>query len=716
MNNRHLWGRWLTLLAALLLLAACGGSGSNDGSGGGGATDPDVDPPGGDEPPVAGPAPAESLKLFASSGRSAVFRDEGFGGELSITNRSGGDIVITADPVHAPKTDFVSTEIAAVPMDFGERPLIVEADLMLDLLVGDPADKPPAGTLYMGDFLRSGPRTLRRSDGDLLAFNDEEVITGIHVMSGATLSLPRNRSREVLLANDVLIEGRLTSSPYDAARRGMLWLSAANVYLASGGVLDMAGTAASGEGGRVDMRAPSGRIISAGVITSSGLDDGLATRGGLGGDIVLFASMLEQRGSLLARGGNGSGTRGGGPGGDVSLEASGDLLMSGVVAANGGASESANAGDGGDLFLGANGGDILLSADIDLSGPRDGGTMTVDVVGGRLQSTATINLAGVDQGGSMYVLPASRSTTEPGSAVLGGRLDLSGATGGRLIMEIDERDSDQGSGFPLGTAQPLILYVSDIQMHGGDERYGGHGGNLTLMTLGVEAAEAAEPIGGDVVVDVAINARGGNASGADQLSGVGGTGGEVFVGAYNTGPTEPLPERTRALISAIIDVSGGDSFNAVVDENVNTGGDITVESSNQVLVSGALITRGGNDFGAAGVAADGGAVSFYGDRGLDVSEIDGSGGDGAVWGGDGSTIRVDSAAGRTVSLQGRLNGGNADPLLAGSQGGATGTLLINPFNFDLPVEPGLFTLNFERQPGSGETSREAAPDAINGGR
>src|SRR5690554_4520616 len=166
-------------MATALTLSACGGSSSGGGGGG-------------------------TLKMVGGLG-GANGGSGGDGGGFYAELSSGGDILLGSGP--ALDTRFTPTNLNKIATELGENPLIVTTDMTL-AHVSAFANKLPAGTYYLSGA-GSGNYDIRKSDGDLAAFNAAEVVSGLEIARGATLTVsPNDGSNEALfyLDHDVIVK------------------------------------------------------------------------------------------------------------------------------------------------------------------------------------------------------------------------------------------------------------------------------------------------------------------------------------------------------------------------------------------------------------------------------------------------------------------------------------------------------------------------------
>ena len=361
-------------------------------------------------------------------------------------------------------------------------------------------------------------------------------------------------------------------------------------------------------------------VRNAGVLTM--VDDDVPTRPGL---TLHIARSYVATGSIEMQG-----VRPGQHGGWIVLRLGGDLLNHGPWWAHGADSAVGDAGDGGDIFV----------------------HQPPTHEGGVFENTAAI----VARGG--------HATGATGSGGSGGSITLGGEFGIRNSADLDVRggdgidgDSDLAS---EGGHVSLMAGVhgdasnaGDVLADGGTQAdgFGGRGGRYLIVAYGGDVRSS-----GDVFV------RGGDGAGD---VGWGGRGGTVHLradGGWTDGwrRGRPVPAGDVWLSGSIV-ATGGDS--AVVG---GSGGVLAVGSEDEVPTT----DRGIHLLGYEWILASGGDASMLGGDGADVI-VD-------------ACLHCETESGAIRIETGLdVSGGDADPLLAGSVGGAGGAIELIARDVDL---------------------------------
>ena len=264
------------------------------------------------------------------------------------------------------------------------------------------------------------------------------------------------------------------------------------------------------------------------------------------------------------------------------------------------------------------------------------------------------------------VLFSGNVDTSGGLAVTDAGATGNGGSGGDFEIE---GDYDY---YPLGQQIALLGY-SGIDTSGGDGNYGGSGGDVGVYNeYGYTYTESYTP-GGNITNEVDIDATGGSVvAAATTTPANGGDGGDVnMYTEYYYGMFDP--DIDKVVNSGNINTSGGDSLESTTSWT-GYAGCVWFWGYNGVSNSGNITAMGGDDLGT-----DGGTTG-YGNRGDDIEfyaelgpvsnsgNLTSDGGDGEYRGGDADVIEL---FGPEVSNSGAFaaNGGDADPLLALSEGG-----------------------------------------------
>lgn len=701
----HRYGRSCELVFLLLIpviavlaLSACGGGG-----GGGGPTTYSISTSGGEAGVDGGTG--------GFGGRVQIIK---FGGTGSVEVRKSGTV----------NASFTHTQ--ATP-DLGSNALEITSDTTIQALVGEPT----AGTPYMlpGDIF------LYISDGDSIPGN-ETAVTGLRVASGATLTLELNNpaasgtETRLYLPNDIDNNGTITPANIDGTQRGGLDLVFRSYHGSTGSRIDTSGVVAGQNGGAIRLTTLGGdasmAINNRGDIDASGAE-APSGNGGMGGSINLDGyAFFENSGTISSIGGRGvSGN--GGRGGHVRIESGTEQLYnSGDINAYGG-DGSAAGGPGGLVEFesnttGGGSGEIRNSGDINASGGEStgaigggpGGLIEIDAHGDLLNN-ATLNATGgasldaTASGGnggyiSLASSPISLIATLAGNVSIAGDIHCAGGhaettgtgfggQGGTVEIVLDTSGSASGAtGLPAPGNQQLILYgYTDIDASGGSGNHGDMGGSVNIISEGERwdngASAFVDDPCGDTINEADILVTGGSvAAGATTLPATGGTGGQAFLLA-DTDATAVNPAAEQVINSGAIDTSGGDSLALTSDPGGNAGG-IGLSARHLVSNSGNLTNNGGSDLvnddsPTTGFGHGSGMIMLqsHGGTASNSGTLTANGGNGEMLGGEaigiilGHDQVINSAA---ISAR----GGNADSALAGSLGGAGGTVTV--YDNDLP--------------------------------
>ncbi|MBI3772434.1 MAG: hypothetical protein HY272_07025 [Gammaproteobacteria bacterium] len=644
----------------------------------------------------------------------------GNGGCVDIFQPGGmGGLKVVAPDLNGNFTKAVTTFTATntTNANLGSNPLIISQNSTIPVVNSAPAN----GVAYMV----LGNNYVYISDGNA-TIADEPPVTGIQVKPGTTLTLGLNRGgidagvyANIILINDFQNQGTVTT--FDASnRRGGLQIIAADYFGDVGSVIDLAGNNSKSEAGSADI-VTDFSILSASTIKTSSL------AGKNGGNVRLEAqSRIENRGDIIASGGDSnSGT--GGVGGAVKLLATvGDLLNSGNITTNGGKGTQAG-GDGGDVTIktvqvgtlknsgkiitsggntdggqGGDAGDITLK---DYGGGVRDGNMVMQValansgdliaVGGSTGGLSSSAGYGGDVTISAYYGHITRAWQTVGHIELSGNINASGGhaaaagrgnggDGGFVKIALDARLHSLDQHLSL-------LGYREINVSGGDGNHGGNAGDVGMMTqFGNTAAQFLTP-GGDVRNDAKIIAKGGSVlANAANIPAKGGVGGDVtleteyYCGMFDVvfypilGPSIPTMEYT--VNKGAIDTSGGVSNGlAITDTVAANAGSVLLWGYNQVSNNNAIVANGADDNGAnSGRGGNAGNVSLLTELGdaYNTVNISANGGNGRNRGGDAAALvtivspkLVDNGA-AVINAK----GGNANPAVAGSAGGRGGLI------------------------------------------
>lgn len=557
----------------------------------------------------------------------------GDGGNITLRNEVGGTIEVLLEG--GADTSFT---VPVRTADLGAVPLRVTEDTTLRVYEASDSE-PPVGTAY----LIKDRSWIHLSEGDGVI--DNNVVTGLDVIAGATLTLVENfigrQEASVQLAHDLVNRGTIIVEP---AIGGSVGDQAPGLYLMlkrylGTGEVDLRGIQPGDSGGPVWITADF--IHNGGVILTGGADND-AGNGGTGGRIGLSAKdLLYNEGELNARGGHCTqptpprdGGQGG-EGGEIFIEAAA-VANSGALITRGG-DGTASAGAGNSVELRAVQGDLVNRGAIDASTgdqteagaccatPRSGGKIALQAYGetGRVALLASGHMASrggdaanPDQngnaGGSVSVASDGDITLSARIDLRGGSIDESGSanpgTGGTVTIAVVPADVG------TETRNLRLLGYALLSSRGSAGTPGGHGGRILLDARGQTA----------VTSEATLDSRGGDAF-EDQTGYGGGDGGEIIFEVFNS------------LSSLTIDgdlLSGGGAGPVAG----GFGGDIELICAD-VSVDALLDTSGGNADPAVigSTGGDGGNICLPGDALLgEASSFERSGGEGATVGADGS--------------------------------------------------------------------------------
>lgn len=506
-------------LSLLLLLGLVIGGCGSDSSGGGGA---------------AGTA------IVNLSGGSGDNTSGGGGGGTYIY--SYADVKFTADG-----SVDASFSVPTYPSPFipGTRPATVAASTTADAIYDNGAVvEPAAGTLY----LKLDDYRLFMSNGDNVAFQDNDAVTSLTVSAGATLTLGLNRNRggnsgqdtcTLNFANDVSVAGTVKTkalstgtlngatvddrhgAPATARDKGGLVVSAYRFLIASTGAVDTAGDAGAanergGDGGYVWFYADQGALFNNGTVNASGGagDNAVGGTGAAyvtsGSDGVYFWSdgVLINKGAITTSGGSGTT---GGDAGYIDLEADQSVYNTAALTANGGNGGSGgNGGYGGNLYVYNDYAASMFNSGALTANGGNGGTGGGD--GGYVELVA---------GGWGYYVGDFKNSGAISNK--GGNATVAGNGGG-------------GGGVEF-TSTGKFLNSASITGNGGNgmgpTSYGGGGSDLDLYQYGEYDYEYSEDYTpGPIRFAGDINLAGGN-------GGSGGSGGDIYVDTDYTSDNIP---------------------------------------------------------------------------------------------------------------------------------------------------------------------------------
>lgn len=636
-----------------------------------------------------------TVKLQGGIGGNGAGNYGGSGDSFELYKQAGGG------DVKVLRTGAANAAFTAKTLtpSFGAVKATVSANTAPSVLADCLATPPAANVLYQV----ANDSRLFKSNGVTTACETAEVVTGLEVMAGATLTLGLNWNAAtwayVNLNADIRNNGKITVADISPTQRGNIDLEGSS-YIGSGKI-ETNGTLEGQNGGDIYVYADYG-LINSGAMNASG-DDSTTVAAGNAGYIYLEGYYYTQNtGSLTARGGNT--TFAGAAGGDadyVELYSGwGPVFNRGAIDTRGGT--GATGGDGGDVEMYAYLGNLFNSGKISAYGANStvgsggsGGYVGLEANGGQIRNSGSVLAWGGDttdvagsggNGDELYVYSEDDGIyeyTPAGDIYWSGQIDLSGgdavATGtgnggsaGNVYAEVYGDDVNLKS-------QLVFLGYSKVQTFGGEGNHGGAAGGYELYNYDgyVYGGQYAPAPGGSVISQAALVGYGGNAraTGADP-QGNGGRGGYIYLETdyYPTALLVPTSQKTTHTGSVNIAGGTGRNQNSIY---INYGGYSWIWGYNGASFTGTFNSDGGDDLGTtAGAVGFGGyAPGLYVYSELGVAKVAGNvssnGGDGNYAGGysDGMYIY-----GNTVNVASTIkaNGGNADPLEAGSQGGYGG--------------------------------------------
>lgn len=634
----------------------------------------------------------------------------GDGGDVVVIMPAGsmGELQVMASGA----ADASFTPSTSTP-NLGDNPLNIMADTTIEVL--DPAvpgDEPADGTPYMV----AGTSTVFiwniTGTENWATQAGRTTVTGISVALGTTLTLRLNYTTYawVTLSNDIDNHGTITTVDVDATQRGDLRLDLASYH--GNSTIDTSGTLDGQSGGYVQIY-PSVYFFNHGTINTSGADgkpDPLGTSGGDGGFVEIYANYgIENSGNITTSGGTASGAvTSGGSAGYLDLQADYSLYNSGNLNCSGGDGVDSG-GDSNWMYFAVNAiGNFHNSGYLDTSGGDatagnggSGGSIDMYAYGGDIVNSGNLTTKGGDttdassEGGSagdiyLYVEYASFLVEAPaGDILFSGNVDASGGlavtdalaagnggSGGDFVIEGDY-DS-----YPLGQRIALLGYAG-IDASGGNGNEGGSGGYVVLYCdYGYDWLTGLDTPSCNITNEAAIDATGGSVVDT-ATTGYGGPGGGVLIytdfyyGMYG-------PDIDKVTNSGNIDTSSGTNLES---NDYESAGYVFIWGFNGITNSGNITARGGDDLGTdggtTGYGNDGGDVWLYAGLGpvSNSGDLSTDGGYGEYAGGYAYYDYGIVLFGPQVSNSGALtaNGGDADPLLAGSEGGEGGTVeLLSP--------------------------------------
>ncbi|MDO8267473.1 MAG: hypothetical protein Q7T32_06525 [Moraxellaceae bacterium] len=637
-----------------------------------------------------------TVKLQGGIGGNGAGNTGGYGNDFELYKEAGsGDLKVLK--TGAANAAFTSKSFTP---SFGEVKATVSANTTLSVLADCAATPPAADVLYQV----VNNSNLYKSNGVTAACEAEEVVTGLDIKSGATLTLGINMTgwtdwAYVNIDADIRNNGKITVADYSPTKRGNIDLDSSS-YIGSGKI-ETNGTLDGQSAGDIYVWADYA-MINSGKMNATGADSSTAAAGNAGYIDLESGYYTQNTGNLTARGGNT--TFAGAAGGDadyIELYSDwGPTFNSGAFDGRGG--EGATGGDGADVYMYSYLGKLFNSGKISVYGANstvgnggNGGYVGFEAEGGQIRNSAGVLAWGGDttdatgsggNGDELYVYSDYGSLyeyTPAGDIYWSGQIDLSGgdavATGtgnggsaGDVYAEVYGSDVNLKS-------KLVFLGYSKVQTYGGEGNHGGSAGGYGLYNYDgyVYGDEYAPAPGGSVISQAALVANGGNAraTGIDA-QGNGGRGGYIYLETDYYPTAQLVPESQKVSQNGNVNIAGGTGRN----QNsiyINYGGYSWIWGYNGASITGTFNSDGGDDLGTTtGTVGYGGyAPGLYVYSELGVAKVAGNvssnGGDGNYAGGysDGMYIY-----GNTVNVASTIkaNGGNADATEVGSQGGNGG--------------------------------------------
>lgn len=397
-----------------------------------------------------------------------------------------------------------------------------------------------------------------------------------------------------------------------------------DVTVTAAGTVVITGTidATGGDGGSIDIEA--GVAPGAGDVVladASSLKVDATTAGGFGGTIDVFAhgdgvthGHVTADGLVSAPGRGGGEETGGGAGGCITLTADGDVTntrAAATITTAGGGPD----GDGGEVEISSNHGQVRLRGTIDSgSGGTEssGGSVTVDAFTDAIVGGTITTEAGDGGGGEITISSATTSVQVERTATIEADGNAGGA-GGAICLD---------GGFSAVSSQTIVV---EGKLSASGRTGAGTGGTIELSggdavrvatTASVRAdGGVAGGSGGTITVDVA--------NGPALLDGSFGAAGTSPSG---TGGAVSVDASQRILLTAPVDATGvagggmiGLASTGAVDVRANllaratngAGGAVEIVSEGEVMLAASLIADG-TALPGAGIDVEGCAVTLCG--------------------------------------------------------------------------------------------------------
>jgi len=668
-----------------------------------------------DTPDTGGTTPAVPGQfIINASGGLGGSDTGGLGGvaqDIEVYKYGKGDLIVSnegeADASFTPSTATGNT---------GDTPLVISANTsIVNLVVTDPrpttVDAPY--TIGTSNVIYLSPGSGNVAGGGDPA--DGDVVTGIEVTSGFTLTVALNQTTEAEISvdNDIINNGTITTEDISTTQTGNLRLIVAS-YIGSGAI-DTSGTLSADEQDGGDIRIDSDYgIYNNSTLNTSGSDGDASNSAGNGGDVYLYAgTRLENTAAITTDGGDSVNTGfGGGDAGQVYLEgqwgdmhnnatisstggdgasfggdgayvwlyadSTGDLINSGDVTTTGGNATEGTAGNGGEIEIEDDGGRLIFNADLTTTGGSTTDNASNGGSGGYIYfynyDTSFYNANDDQPGGDMLI--SGTMNLKGGDAVSTGTGD--GGSAGQFYVEQENDDQDD-----VEKVIHLLGYT-DMIARGGDGYNAGQGEDYYLGHYESNNGETE----GNTENHANVDLRGGDSSATALVGQQADDGGNVSIETpYYDGNSSP-DDSHLAINTGDINTSGGNGSLNLTSNTTTRSGSVYIWGYNGASNSGDITQNGGND-----VAADGdGTTSGYGGYANDVeiyadNGIASNSGAISVNGGD---AEYDAGYSNGVYTYGQeatnsgnisANGGNADITVTGSRGGNAGWVeLASPHN------------------------------------
>ncbi|QQR89970.1 MAG: hypothetical protein IPJ88_17700 [Myxococcales bacterium] len=628
--------------------------------------------------PPSGPEGDSVIDLHGADGSTTNGGNGGYFGAAMNDGSLGGHIKIFKTGSVDASFEFPET----VSTNLGEVPLQISTDTTLPNL----AD---GSTLSEGEaFIKTSNNRLyiRQSSSDV-------IVTGVHVASGATLTLELNYTSYAYfyLDNDFFNEGTISTTVIGATKdRGGLRIYCETYYGTSSSSVDLRGEDGTtgedgGNGGWLDIEAyvNEGIFINQGNINLSG---GQGDQGGNAGWLYVYSdSKILNSGNVAANGGAGNVTNGGSAN-EIEFDAYfGHAYNSGNLSANGGTGLTyGGSGDTISLYneyaghvrnsgmLSANGGSVNAACTTTCSG-GSAGYIGLYAYGGEVLNSGNVSAIGgtgtTGSGGSggYFELYTSNSSGWEGSYQPGGNIEVagelliyggagaSGGSGGGVEAHIDASNTP--------AQQEIIFYgYASLNMAGGNgASNGGAGGYLEWWhdtTDGNSWPADGGPSGG-VVNYLPVDLSGGN--GAD---GAGGSGGYFYM--YTEDEYGFDTDSEVVINYGDVDCSGGDGT-----DDGGYGGYVYMWGYNHAENQGDIIAHGGSASADNGSGNSGYYIGIFSDLGpaINSGNLDFCGGDATADGGSGGSGGYVEIIGYSASNSGNVGTCGGDGNASNGSGG-----------------------------------------------